>query len=427
MASLLSNMRNGLAQLWAHELRDRNIRTAYVVCGMTGTAYGMVTAVVAVYLNKVRHIDELVIGELAMFFSFGIAACSVPMGLLIKRLSPRTMLALALLGYAGATALFPFMQTFTGLATARGLDGAFSVGVWVSLETILLMRTTTQHRGLITSLYTISMAFGYGAGSIVGWLIMKMYPIPNVFVGAGLFATVAAMIGFVFLQRDIQPIPGSSHVEDHPTPEASSIGRPALGSLYWKIKTACIPTFTYGYFQASLVLFLPLFLIEARHVPKEDTSLLVGCFAGGMAASVVFVGRFGDKFGHLKTVRSLAGLGVLLTASLVFLPSYALVALCVLLAGASLAPIWPLSLALQSLIVDPRDFSRSNALLNGSYGLGTLMGPLVSGYLFKYYGGEVMFLHIAVLWAFALAATVGFRRDDPSFRAIARARAQAAG
>lgn len=427
MASLLSNMRNGFAQLWAHELRDRNIRTAYVVCGMTGTAYGMVTAVVAVYLNKVRHIDELVIGELAMFFSFGIAACSVPMGLLIKRLSPRTMLALALLGYAGATALFPFMQTFTGLATARGLDGAFSVGVWVSLETILLMRTTTQHRGLITSLYTISMAFGYGAGSIVGWLIMKMYPIPNVFVGAGLFATVAALIGFVFLQRDIQPIPGSSHVEDHTTPEASSIGRPALGSLYWKIKTACIPTFTYGYFQASLVLFLPLFLIEARHVPKEDTSLLVGCFAGGMAASVVFVGRFGDKFGHLKTVRSLAALGVLLTASLVFLPSYALVALCVLLAGASLAPIWPLSLALQSLIVDPRDFSRSNALLNGSYGLGTLMGPLVSGYLFKYYGGEVMFLHIAVLWAFALAATVGFRRDDPSFRAIARARAQAAG
>lgn len=427
MTSLLSNMRAGVAQLWNHELRDRNIRTAYVVCGMTGTAYGMVTAVVAVYLNKIRGIDELVIGELAMFFSFGIAACSVPMGLLIKRLSPRTMLALALLGYAGATALFPFMQTFAGLATARGLDGAFSVGVWVSLETILLMRTTTQHRGLITSLYTISMAVGYGTGSIVGWIIMKAFPIPNVFVGAGLFATVAAILAWVFLSRDIHPIAGSSHVEDHHAspdapPEASSIGRPALGSLYWKIKTACIPTFTYGYFQASLVLFLPLFLIEARHVPKEDTSLLVGCFAGGMAASVVFVGRFGDKFGHLKTVRTLTALGVLLTASLVFLPTYALVALVVLLAGASLAPIWPLSLALQSLIVDPRDFSRSNALLNGSYGLGTLMGPLVSGYLFKYYGGGVMFLHIAVLWAFALAATVGFRRDDPSFRAIARAR-----
>lgn len=427
MASWLSNLRNGLAQLWDRELRDRNIRTAYVICGMTGTAYGMVTAVVAVYLNKIRHIDELTIGELAMFFSFGIAACSVPMGLLIKKLSPRTMLALALLGYAAATAFFPFMGSFVGMATARGLDGAFSVGVWVSLETILLMRTTTQHRGLITSLYTISMAVGYGLGSIIGWMIMKMYPMPNVFVGAGLFATTAATLAWLFLQRDIQPIPGSSHVEEEHTPEGPAPARPPIGSLYWKIKTACIPTFTYGYFQASLVLFLPLFLIEAKSVPKEDTSLLVGCFAGGMAASVVFVGRWGDKFGHLKTVRSLTALGVLLTGALVFLPNYGLIALCVLLAGASLAPIWPLSLALQSLIVDPRDFSRSNALLNGSYGVGTLMGPLVSGYLFKFYGGEVMFLHIAALWAFALAATIGFRRDDPSFRAIARARAQAAG
>src|SRR5690606_10605700 len=151
-----------LRRLWNHELRDSNIRTAYAVCGMTGTAYGMVTAVVAVYLNKFRGIDELTIGELAMFFSIGIAAFSVPMGLLIKKLSPRTMLSVALLGYAAATAIFPFLLTFGGLAAARGLDGAFSVGVWVSLETILLMRTSSAHRGLITSLYTISMAVGYG-------------------------------------------------------------------------------------------------------------------------------------------------------------------------------------------------------------------------------------------------------------------------
>jgi hypothetical protein len=35
-----SAVRAEAAQLWNHELRDPNIRTAYVVCGMTGTAYG---------------------------------------------------------------------------------------------------------------------------------------------------------------------------------------------------------------------------------------------------------------------------------------------------------------------------------------------------------------------------------------------------
>lgn len=432
-SGLWSAIRAELRRLWNHELRDSNIRTAYAVCGMTGTAYGMVTAVVAVYLNKFRGIDELTIGELAMFFSIGIAAFSVPMGLLIKKLSPRTMLSVALLGYAAATAIFPFLLTFGGLAAARGLDGAFSVGVWVSLETILLMRTSSAHRGLITSLYTISMAVGYGVGAVFGWIIMLTYPMPMVFVSAGLFASLAALVAYVFLDRDIRPIAGSDHAVEEAlkqrpeTPAVVAAERPSILRLYWKIKTACVPTFCYGYFQASLVLFLPLFLIEARQVPKEDTSLLVASFSIGMAASVVFIGRFGDRFGHLKTVRTLVALGVLLTASLVYLPTYALVAGVVLLAGASLAPIWPLSLALQSLIVDPRDYSRSNALLNGSYGLGTLAGPLMSGYLFKHHGGEAMFLHVAGLWALALLATILFRRDDPSFRAIASARAHAAG
>ncbi|HEY8378383.1 MAG TPA: MFS transporter, partial [Nannocystis sp.] len=342
-------------RLWNDELRDRNIRTAYVVCGMTGTAYGMVTAVVAVYLNKVRGIDEITIGWLAMFFSLGIAACSVPMGLLIRRLGPRRMLTSALLGYAAATAAFPFLASLAGLATARAIDGAFSVGVWVSLETILLTRTSPKHRGLVTSLYTISLATGYGVGAVLGWIIMLAYPMPMVFVGAGMFASLAALGAHVFLSREILPIAGSDHYHHHdeqaPTEEGTG-RRPSILALYWKIKTACIPTFCYGYFQASLVLFLPLYLIEARQVPKEDTSLLVGAFSVGMVASVVLVGRFGDRFGHLKTLRALVTAGVILTASLVWLPSYALVAIVVFLAGASLAPIWPLSLALQSLIVD---------------------------------------------------------------------------
>lgn len=423
----MQRFRAEVGRIWNHELRDPNIRTAYVVCGMTGTAYGMVTAVVAVYLNKVRGIDEITIGWLAMFFSLGIASCSVPMGMLIRRLGPRRMLSLGLVGYAAATAVFPFLASLLGLASARAVDGAFSVGVWVSLETILLMRTAPAHRGLVTSLYTISMATGYGVGAVCGWIIMLAYPMPMVFVGAGLFASGAALVAHVFLDREIRPVAGGGHdpVEEAPRTEVSD-ARPGILPLYWKIKTACIPTFCYGYFQASLVLFLPLFLIEVRHVPKEDTSLLVGAFSIGMVASVVFVGRLGDRFGHLKTVRSLVAAGVLLTASLVYLPTYPLVATAVLLAGGALAPIWPLSLALQSLIVDPRDYSRSNALLNGSYGLGTLAGPLASGYLFKHHGGETMFLHIAMLWALALLATVAFRSDDPSFRAIARARAQAA-
>ncbi len=118
---------------------------------------------------------------------------------------------------------------------------------------------------------------------------------------------------------------------------------------------------------------------------------------------------------------------MVLTASLAYCADgSALVAVAVLLAGASLAPIWPMSLALQSLIVDPRDYSRSNALLNGSYGLGTLVGPAGVGLPVQApRRRDDVPAHRPGLWALALVGQLAFRRDDPSFRAIAHARARA--
>ena len=62
-------------------------------------------------------------------------------------------------------------------------------------------------------------------------------------------------------------------------------GAPRSGSL-WAHKTSCLATFAYGYFQASVVLFLPLFLIEAKDVPKEQTILITAFFAARHAHCV---------------------------------------------------------------------------------------------------------------------------------------------
>ena len=79
-------------------LKDGSIRVAYLMCLMLGVAYGIVMAIVAVYLNKERGIDEQTISRLAFYFSAGIAVFAVPMGALVRVLSPRVMLAVALVG-----------------------------------------------------------------------------------------------------------------------------------------------------------------------------------------------------------------------------------------------------------------------------------------------------------------------------------------
>lgn len=403
--------------------KDHNIRVAYLLCLTLGVAYGMVLAIVSLYLTE-RGYDEPTIAGMAAFFSIGIAACAVPMGILVRKLSPRIVLAISLLGYGLAVAVFPFMPGFAGLAGARAFDGAFSVGVWITLETVLLMRTTSLNRGFVTSLYSIVLAVGYVLGSVVTYVMTKFVADWIVFVAAGSLAALGALTGLILLDRNIQPVEGSEHAADHvpgstgahPVVAASSSTGLGMASLYWRIKTACMPTFMYGYFQASLVLFLPLFLIEERNIGADETKLMVAFFSIGMVVCVGFVGHLGDRVGHLKIMRVLVAIGALITASVVFLPSYALIAAAVFIAGGALAPLWPLGLALQSLIVDPRDYNRSNALLNASYAIGTLAGPIISGFLKRAYGGELMFLHLAALWLLVLGATIAFRRDDPSLR-----------
>jgi hypothetical protein len=92
-------------------------------------------------------------------------------------------------------------------------------------------------------------------------------------------------------------------------------------------------------------------------------------------------------------------------------------------AGAVLASISPVSLALQGHIAEPRDYSRSNAIYNVFYASGMLLGPPLSSVIFEQHGGEAMLIHLAALWAGFVAFSLLFAKDDPS---VARRRASLA-
>src|SRR6185295_18734027 len=103
--------------------------------------------------------------------------------------------------------------------------------------------------------------------------------------------------------------------EYDPAPAASSPGPAARGeprlsntALLFQIKTSCFATFAYGYFQASVVLFLPLFLIENKGVRTEQTIAIPAIFALGMLLFSNYAGALGDRRGHLLVMRSLASI-----------------------------------------------------------------------------------------------------------------------
>jgi MFS family permease len=383
---------------------DANIYRVYATTFALGVAYGLAISVLAVYLDQ-RGFGEIAIGKLAAWFAAGLVCNSLPLGWFIKRFSAKTTLAASLFGYAVTISVFPLLGTFAALAAVRFVDGACSVGVWVSSETILLTRARREHKAYVTSLYAIAIAVGYVVGPLAARLATALMPLAYTFQVSGVIALLTSLYAAFAIERDP---PHLTHAEENVTDGARS----SLGELIFRIKTSCFATFAYGYFQASVVLFLPLFLMRSKGITKEQTILIPAFFAAGMLLFSNYAGRLGDRRGHLGVMRVLATVGLSMIFAFVFLDSYAWMCAAVFVAGASLASISPVSLALQG-VISP-EHGRATALYNSFYAVGILLGPLVSSVIFETYGGATMLFHLAALWTAFVLFSLVFYKDDPA-------------
>jgi MFS family permease len=392
--------------LIARRIPDRNIWIIYAAILLLGIAYGVSIAVLAIHL-KAHGIPKVAMGGLAAAFALGIVTFSIPAGFMVQRFGAKKTLLAALPGYALCVALFPVLVSTSQLSVARFFDGAFSVCIWVAAETALLSRSDATNKGFVMSLYAMSLAIGYVFGPILATVVVPAFGTAGSFAAAGILACIAAVVVVTQFKE-------GAVAKEH----AQALGeRAAPRAVLWKTKTSCFATFSYGYFQASVVLFLPLFLIESKGIPEERTILITAFFAAGMLLSSSFVSRLGDRYGHLLVMRVLGAIGGTMVASFVVLSSFASMCAAVFVAGATLASISPVSLALQGVILPKQDLERANSFYNAAYAAGMLIGPPISSVFFTKMGGAEMLYHLAVLWAAFVAFTVVFASDDPKRRA----------
>lgn len=395
---------------YAAQIRDHNIWRVYAVTLLVGLAYGVSLSLTAIHLDA-RGFGKETIGSLAAWFAGGLVLASLPMARLIRRYTARRVLWLALLGYAASVTAFPWPTSYGALAAVRFVDGACSVAVWVSCETLLLALADSEHKAFTTSLYTIALAIGYVLGPLLARVIVAFAPLAFAFAAAGALAVIASLYAALMID---------ARAGAEPSHERAS-GDVSARAVLWKIKNSCFAAFAYGYFEASVVLFLPIFLMQNKGILREQTIVIPAFFAAGMLLASNLAGRAGDRVGHLLVMRCLAVVGTTMILGFVFLDSYPLMCAAVFTAGATLAPISPVSLALQGVQCEPREYGRATSLYNTFYAGGILLGPPLASRLFARHGGEFMLYHLAAIWAAFVVFSLVFLRDDPRARSEFRA------
>jgi MFS family permease len=393
-----------------------------------GLACGVSIALTPLFLDE-QGFSKEEIGTLALFFAFGLVLFAVPVGGVLRRFGGKVTLTASLIGYAASVAAFPFMESYGSIAVVRFFDGIFSIGVWVSSETILLARADEKHKGHLTSLYAIWLASGYVVGPVVATGLARHLTHQHLFVLAALLAAFAAAYISRALSDTTRDEMAQSETERHVEPTAASIEvdlapqgavlsppRFSTSTILMRIKTSCFAALCYGYFQASVVLFLPLYLIESKGVTRENTIVLPGLFCLGMLLFSNIAGRMGDRFGHLRVVASLSSLGTLCVVGFVFVDTFALMCGLVFLAGATFASMSPVALALVGVVIPRADLSRANSVYNTFYATGMLIGPPISSLVFAHLGGPAMLYHLAALWSSFVIFCLVFLQDDPASR-----------
>jgi MFS family permease len=390
-------------------VQDRNVIGIYLATLGLGTAYGMAISVIAVFLKDRGH-SETDIGSLAAWFAAGIMGTALASGALVGKFGAKRVLVAALLTYATTVTLFPLAPSYGAIAALRVVDGAASVLVWVASETILVARARRDIKAFVTSIYGMSIAVGYGVGSGSAFLAAKLLPSERVFLVAGAISVVTGLFVLLRLEHNAE-----AHRADADAVADAGVApgeKASLGALINRIKTSCFATFAYGYFQSSVVLFLPLFMKDEKGIPEAQTRLITFFFAAGMLLAINLAGRVGDRHGHLLVMRLLAIVGLTMIAAFVWINGFAGMAIAVFVAGATLASISPLSLALQGLVT--REYHRATGVYNAFYAAGMVLGPPISSQIFRTHGGGAMLYHLAALWvAFVVFAQV-YRRDDPA-------------
>ncbi|MFZ5892007.1 MAG: MFS transporter [Myxococcota bacterium] len=386
-------------------IRNKDIFRIYAITLCVGLAYGISISLTAVYLDS-HGVSKEDIGTLAAWFAGGLMLASVPMGWLIRKLSARWVLCVGLLGYAACISAFPWLDSYTSLAVVRFFDGAFSVAVWIACETLLLALAEPEHKAFTTSLYAISLAVGYVIGPLAARGIAELAPLTLAFAAAGLVSVAAAVYTLLGLQ-----VRALGH-----TDERKASGEAPNWAVLYKIKASCFAAFAYGYFEAAVVLFLPIYLMESKGITRDQTIVIPAFFAAGMLLFSNVAGRFGDRAGHLLVMRGLSIVGTAMILGFVFADAYALMCVLVFIAGASLGSISPVSLALQGAQCSESEYSRATSLYNTFYAAGILLGPPLSSQLFARAGGALMLYHLAALWGAFILFSVVFARDDPRAR-----------
>ncbi|GAA0792568.1 MFS transporter [Marinobacterium sediminicola] len=343
-------------------------------------------------------IEPSTIGMVMVCYSAGFVIGSLYADRIVRRVGHIRAFAVFAAVAAMAALIYPMTYNVWYWGILRGVGGLTIAALFITIESWFSAVATNKNRSTIFSLYQIA---AYSAAALGQLLIGNGNPI-----NYALFSLAA-----LFIIAGIIPLSLSRMKSPEISEHTDSM---SLLQLVQLAPIGVMAAFTSGIFLGSFYALVPLF---ASLTGLENNEISIYMFASILAA-MLFAWPIGWVCDRAKRSNVLLfilvlGAGACAANALVVDMEFGLrlLALCVCMGLAS--TIYSIGVAITNDMMDSSQIIAASSGLMLSYGVGSVVGPLVSSSLMEYSGPEALFQTLASALVLMAAYTLYRQRRVP--------------
>ncbi len=392
----LVNFRGGFSGL------PREVAVLTAVSFSVAVGYGVVVPAIPVFARSFG-VGNAAAGAVISTFAFMRLATGLFGGRLVDRFGERLVLAVGVSIVAISSALAGLAQSYPQLLLLRSLGGIGSSMFTISAASLLLRIVPDDQRGRSQSIYQSGFLFGGISGPAIGGVLTTISIRAPFFVYA-LSLAVAGLIAAVFLSHSrLSATHGGVDIAEREQGTHTSL-REALKMESYLTALAC--SFALGWtifgMRASLV---PLFIVEHMKLSASWTGVgfTIASIAG--ALTLLPAGQLSDLRGRRPAL--LFGIVTAIVAFLLLTwsPNIWLVVVAMGLTGVASSFFGTTPAAIVGDILHGRG-GQVIALFQMASDFGSILGPLVAGWLADRYSYQAAFAIAPLILIPALILTM---------------------
>ncbi|MEN0642782.1 MFS transporter [Alkalicoccobacillus gibsonii] len=342
-----------------------------VMVAIAGFAQGMLLPLLSILLEE-AGVSSSLNGLNATALYIGVLLASPFIEKPVRTFGYKPVITVGLLVMTISLILLPIWAFFWFWFVLRMVIGIADNMVHYATQVWITSTSTAKNRGRNISIYGLAFGLGFGAGPLMIHLLKVAEWLPFV------IAAVLTFITWLFVSRLANEFP--SQDIDTRAPQTTWARYRSVVKMAW---FSLLPGFAYGYLEASLHGNYPVYALRSG-LSIDQVSLLLPAFVVGGLLTQLPLGLASDKFGRkiiLLTIATLGSACFFLMIAVEHSPT--MLFLLFLAGGGCVGSLYSLGVAFMADLVPTYLLPTANVMMAVSFGLGSISGPLIGGWLIE--------------------------------------------